>query len=85
MSLHIQKFCNTLDTNYLTKLSTKDKKDVKNILIALNNYVSNIDKLKKHLYYMLLSFVEPIRTIDINPKIIQKLSIKIFCKNIFRK
>ena len=80
MSLYIQKFCNTLDTNYLKKLSVKEQKDVKNILLALNNYVNNIDKLKKHLYYMLITFLEPIRTIDINPKIIQKLSIKNFCK-----
>ena len=81
---YVTKFCQSLNTNYLDKLSKDDKKQIKNLLESLKEYTHLIDPLKIHLYYMLYSYFNPTTTLSINPRIIKKLNISNFCNTFIK-
>ena len=53
----MEKYCNTLDINYIDKETKKNKNFIKEVLKEVK--ISDIPKEKKHIYYMINSYFYP--------------------------
>ena len=78
MSELINKFCVTLNTSFLDKISIQERQNIKPLLVGLNKNLRIIPSNTLHIFYMLLANLDPITTIDINKKV-KDLTITNFC------
>ena len=62
----MEKFCNTLDINYIDKEKEKNKKIIKEVLKGVIFF--EIPNHKRHIYYIMYSYFYP-STIESHPNL----------------